>query len=113
MFLLMYSVVAVDSSGSAISMAATNAALNGLTSEVIEKKQLKQRQTLEVEADCNHGKGCPPTITFIQSDAEKFMDTLVSGNGVGSDVPTQYDVVVCDPPKFAPTKKSLRNAKTK
>jgi len=69
-------VVAVDSSGPAISMGSRNAELNSISEKV----------------------------QFVQSDVVKYLHT------VPREEQQSYDVVVLDPPKFAPNAKALPRA---
>jgi 23S rRNA G2069 N7-methylase RlmK/C1962 C5-methylase RlmI len=78
----------VDSSGLALDLARRNAALNGF------------------EAQCE----------FIQADVDKFLRAVhLPGGGQEGDVAgasdaREVDVVICDPPKLAPSVKDLPRA---
>ena len=80
--------VGVDSSGLALDLARRNAALNGF------------------EAQCE----------FIQADVDKFLRAVhLPGGGQEGDVAgasdaREVDVVICDPPKLAPSVKDLPRA---
>ena len=71
----------IDSSGPAIELARENAKLNGFGED----------------------HQSPQTVSFERADAMQFMRTALSEG-------KQWDIVVLDPPKLAPNKKSLQNA---
>lgn len=71
------SVTAVDSSESALAVAAKNAELNGVADK----------------------------IEFVRADAFDFMQDALDSGAAGS-----YDIVILDPPKFAPNKTALAKA---
>lgn len=50
--------------------------------------------------------GVEGVVEFVKADAEQFMATLKSQG-------QKFDVVICDPPKLAPTRNTLDRAKNK
>lgn len=80
------SVTAVDSSQVALQLLASNVELN--------------RKYIDAS------KSSPCEINIVKADAVEYMKQLV-GEG------KSYDVVLCDPPKLAPTRASLEKARNK
>ena len=78
--------VGVDSSGLALDLARRNAALNG------------------IETQCE----------FIQADVDKFLRAVhlpgQEADVAGARDAREVDVVICDPPKLAPSVKDLPRA---
>ena len=93
--------VGVDSSARAVELARRNAALNGFGSgEEAEEEQ----------------QGEQDAVRFVQADVHKYLKGAAEGGGGGGAArqPTElYDVVVCDPPKFAPSIKDMPRATRK
>ena len=91
------SVTAVDSSAAALDLAKKNIILNNMMSV-----QSTASDTSSSGSSGGDGSGSSG-IKLIRSDAIAFMKAAVATG-------TSYDVVICDPPKLAPTKKSLDRA---
>jgi len=85
------SVTAVDSSAAALSLAAANIQLN----------RMSVSASSDADGTSTHNKGS--SIKLVRADAIAFMKAAVLAG-------EQYDIVICDPPKLAPTKKSLDRA---
>ena len=91
--------VGVDSSAYALDLAKQNAALNGLECEFL---QADVHRFLKASKDGHAGQ---------QQQQHKASSS--AGKGDGGGLQEQYDVVVCDPPKLAPSVKDLSRATRK
>jgi 23S rRNA (cytosine1962-C5)-methyltransferase len=77
------------------------AAARGGASEVVAVDE--SALALEVGAECAKKNGLDGRVHFVREDARKaFQDGAQKGNG--------FDLVVCDPPKLAPSRSSKEGA---
>ncbi len=95
------SVVCLDSSQSALQTALINAQLNGLTGSLTTYPPC-----LSTSQGVDQTPQTMERLTFIKCDALEYMKLCQQKQHL-------YDIVICDPPKLAPTRKSLEKAKTK
>lgn len=61
---------------------------------------------LETAAENLRVNGVDHVVELVKADAVKYMEEMSKKN-------TLFDVVVCDPPKLAPTRKDLARARSK
>jgi 23S rRNA G2069 N7-methylase RlmK/C1962 C5-methylase RlmI len=94
------SVTAVDSSAAALDLAKKNIILNNMLSVQSQESTASDANSSGSSGGDGSGRS---GIKLIRSDAIAFMKAAVAAG-------TSYDVVICDPPKLAPTKKSLDRA---
>lgn len=92
-------VVAVDSSQPALDAAAENAVLNGLTVHAL--KDVREVGKSQAEGTKS------PQIELLKGDCVEVMRALAESQ------PASFDVVICDPPKLAPSRKDLDKARNK
>lgn len=114
------SVMAVDSSLKAMESVKENMILNGFdvshsmkpsgfadTSEAPEFGDSASSASVHsVNGDVSHKNGKSGQIELVKGEAERVMKTLAEQG-------RQFDIVICDPPKLAPTKTSLHRAARK
>ncbi|MEW5304404.1 MAG: hypothetical protein WDW36_007015 [Sanguina aurantia] len=109
--------VGVDSSAGAIHLATANAAANGLSATASFQRADVSDYMKQAVADL---RSAAAAASAAQSDTAGSSSSSSSGGGAhaksspavaGS--PVQWDIVVLDPPKLAPTKASLPRARMK
>ena len=81
---------------------ALNAALGGASDVVAVDSSESALDMARKNAELN---GVQDKVNFVRADAFDFMQAEIDAGRAGS-----YDVVVLDPPKFAPTKPALKKA---
>ena len=81
---------------------ALNAALGGASGVVAVDSSESALDMARKNAELN---GVQDKVNFVRADAFDFMQAEIDAGRAGS-----YDVVVLDPPKFAPTKPALKKA---
>lgn len=103
-------VVAVDSSRPALKNALNNADLNGMTSQLFDDVQDYQSKRVQRSETMDVSKSSMPSgrIDFIEGDCSQVMTELA--NFTVHNDSNKFDVIICDPPKLAPTRSSLERA---
>eukprot|EP01038_Epipyxis_sp_PR26KG_P015096 gene15096-20313_t len=105
-------VTAIDSSFDAIQLAKANLIFNQQQNrienkDIINDNKIKSRLLQRLSSQTSKSVfNDDNDVTFIEGDAVAEMENLLKDN-------QYFDIVICDPPKLAPTKKSLDNAMNK
>lgn len=110
------SVVAVDSSLKAMESVRENMILNGFNAKydmtqsgIVDSKDVTDGESTSVDAAaklCDNNHSHRGAIELMKGEAERVMKTLLEQG-------RQFDMVICDPPKLAPTRASLHKATRK